>query len=324
MGRLLFLATFVALTPRLSFAESDGPKVGILVTRGEGRRPSVKDVRRFSKALRKALGKAAGWSALPRAELAEAAGVDRKLRTWQCGPTPEAIEAGLAPPPDPYAPPAPTETSPGDLAPTSDEECAVATARALGLDRLVVAHVQYARRGYLLRLDHIDVGVGRAVNREEQRVRGKRFKSMIRFAPALARRLVLEFGGFTVACNVEGADVNVDGQFFGYTPLEQRWTEARRYRLKVTADGFFDWKGEVDVAPGKNTKVGVELAQPRMSDAPPPPMPTRVLTYGLLGLGAAALVGGVVLAATAEDEARLGGAALAVAGAGALVFAAAF
>ncbi len=304
------LAVVLALPP--AAATGEGPAAGAVITRGGGRRPRPKEVRRFVKALAKGL-KTAGWSPLQRKEMARAAGLDKKLGIWACSqPEPEPEPGGA--PGDPPAPP-------GDWLGEAELHCAVDLAGTLGLERLVLGRVRYESKAYLVTLRHVRVDLGRVVHRVEQRVPGKRFRKVLAFAPALARRIVAEFGGFVLACNVEGADVELNGQFFGQTPLEQPEIEVGTYRLAVTADGYFAWKGEFEVEPGLVKTVPVELQQPRMSDPPPPPMAARLLPWALVGGGGAALLGGVVLAATSKGNAQLGGAGLALLGTGTLVYA---
>jgi hypothetical protein len=109
-------------------------------------------------------------------------------------------------------------------------------------------------------------------------------------------------GGFRLETNVEGADVDMDGMFLGTTPLEQTDIPPGLYKLKITADGYFDWEGEAEVTPGEMNLVLVDLKQPRTSAPPPGVMPSSTMKWGLVGLGGAAVVGGLALVASSKHS----------------------
>ena len=171
-------------------------------------------------------------------------------------------------------------------------------------------------------LHHLHVGLGKVVSHAYQRVPGKRFAKVLTFASALARRGMKELGGFRLETNVEGADVDMDGMFLGRTPLEQDEMSPGVYELKITADGYFDWKGQAEVRPGEMNVVTIELRQPRMSAPPPGPLPDGGMKWLVAGAGTAVALGGAYLFASSDEAAtRSAGLALGAAGVGACAWA---
>lgn len=267
-------------------AESD-ERVGLVVTRAEGRRPSKRDVSKFEKALRKALQAEKIWRPVSAKKGKTLFQPDKARSGWRCRPDPI--------PQDEVA-------DDGRVIHEDELFCATDILRDAGVGHLLLAHLSWSSGGYDVDIHHVRIDLQRVVARTSQRVRGKSFKRVLSFTPALAKRAMRELGGFRLETNVEGADVDMDGMFLGRTPLEQTDLAPGAYTLKITADGYFDWEGDAEVKPGEINVVTIELQQPRTS-APPPAFSASgdALKWGLVGLGAAAAVGGLVLAASSSD-----------------------
>lgn len=285
-----------------------GKRVGVVVTRSDGRKPSKRDVSKFEKALRRSLTKEGGWKLAPPKQGRGLFQVDRAKTGWRCRA-------------DPVRPEDVGEE--GRVLHEDELFCALEVVREAGLDRLLLVHLDWSPTAYDVHIHHIRVDLGRVVGQTSQQVPGKSVKPVVTFASALAKRATEEVGGFRLETNVEGADVEMDGMFLGRTPLQQSDMAPGAYKLKITADGYFDWEGEAEVTPGKMSLVEVDLQQPRMS-APLPAFSGggSGLKWGLVGLGAAAAVGGLALAATQSDPtARAAGIALFAGGVGGAIWA---
>ncbi len=280
-------ALALTMVPGPAPARPKTPDLGLVVTRGKGRRPSKRNLKKFDKALRKALTKEEGWVPTSVKQAKTLFQVHSSRTSWRCRPDPVLPE---------------DFTADGRVVHEDELFCAVDVVQDAGLDRLLLVNLRWANGAHHVDMQHIRVDLGKVVGRTSQRVSGKSIKPVLTFAPALARRGMKELGGFRLETNVEGADVDMDGMFLGRTPLEQPDMAPGSYKLKITADGYFDWEGAAEVVPGEMRVVRVELKQPRMS-APPPAFSgnSDMLKWGLVGLGAAAAIGGIALAATGDD-----------------------
>ena len=303
----MILAAIAALgltaAPGRASARGKDPDLGLVITKDPGRRPSKGDLKKFEKALRKALTKEEGWTPTSAKQASTLFETDRGRAGWRCRPGPVR----------------PEDVGPDGRVLREDELfCAVDVIKGAGLGRVLLVHLRWSDDAY-----NIDMhDVGKVVGRTTQRVTGS-IAGVVEFAPALARRAMKELGGFRVQTNIEGADVNMDGMFLGRTPLEQSDMAPGSYKLKITADGFFAWEGDAEVTAGEMNRIDVALKQPRTSAPPPTFSPSSdTLRWGLVGVGVVAAVGGVALAASSSDPTtRTAGIALFAVGAGGAVYA---
>ena len=68
------------------------------------------------------------------------------------------------------------------------------------------------------------------------------------------------YGAIRVRANIEGAEVELDGQLQGVTPLTMPSVEApRRYQLKVRRPGYLDFTAALDVQPDGVVEVTPDL-----------------------------------------------------------------
>ena len=125
----------------------------------------------------------------------------------------------------------------------------------------------------------------------------------------LARRV----GRLTVRCNVEGAEVTVDGESVGTSPLQDPIIlNPGTRRVQVSAPGYTPSEQPIIIAGGQELVLETKLVeqsapQPIQQDTPRPPIIRRleISTYVLLGLTVAAGVGTIVtgvFALRADDE----------------------
>ncbi|HET7291330.1 MAG TPA: TonB family protein [Vicinamibacteria bacterium] len=95
---------------------------------------------------------------------------------------------------------------------------------------------------------------------------------------ALARSAPVT-GSVEIVSQPAGADVTVDGNRAGQTPLADLKLRPGSHRIEITAEGHEPWSGGVNVEPGKRARVEATLREiPKATPTPgPPPVdPTRV------------------------------------------------
>lgn len=126
-------------------------------------------------------------------------------------------------------------------------------------------------------------------------------------------------GKLRIECGVEGAKVLVDGTPVGTTPLPKALELPQgRHVVDVTKEGFERWQNVVEIKPGKEEGVGVNLV-PKNVSVPPKPgepigggtptVPKKVEVkkspwpWALLGGGALFIVTGGVMTGLAKSEA---------------------
>jgi hypothetical protein len=84
---------------------------------------------------------------------------------------------------------------------------------------------------------------------------------------------------------VSGARVSLDGRFVGETPLAGVEIQSGSHRIEVSRAGYTSFAQTLSVAPGQKVSVAAPLSMTLQ----------RKVSVGLMGGGAAALAGGVVL-----------------------------
>lgn len=89
----------------------------------------------------------------------------------------------------------------------------------------------------------------------------------------LSANLSGEGGGLKVKTRVPGADVYLEGNLLGKTPLSiERQVQPGQYSLRITQQGFADHIQPVIIEPGRSTKVNAELVS---LDGGAQPLPAR-------------------------------------------------
>jgi tetratricopeptide (TPR) repeat protein len=68
-------------------------------------------------------------------------------------------------------------------------------------------------------------------------------------------------GALTITCNVDGADVFIDGEAVGKTPLEDVTIETGDHKVSVKVDGYKDYLETVTVVSGKTASMNVKLKE---------------------------------------------------------------
>jgi hypothetical protein len=107
----------------------------------------------------------------------------------------------------------------------------------------------------------------------------------------LVLRPVPKKGFVTITADAEGAEVFIDGQRVGVTPLEGYAIQAGRHALLITVMGRVPYEASFEVTPNAEARVGAVLVSDQVDEAP---MGSSLLGGVLLGSGG----GAAVIAAT--------------------------
>jgi hypothetical protein len=121
--------------------------------------------------------------------------------------------------------------------------------------------------------------------------------------------LASRVGQLALSCNVEGAEILVDGESVGTTPLPDSVPlNIGSRQLEVRAEGHAPYRTTIDVVGGESTSVAAELVvippparveeSPLPQDGPVPDSPRakrlRISTWAMLGVTAGVGVGTIV------------------------------
>ena len=122
-------------------------------------------------------------------------------------------------------------------------------------------------------------------------------------------------GGLAISANQAYVEISINGQARGALPLELRDLDPGTYIILARLDGFISWQGEVVVAPGRMTRVDIEMIpSPQGKKAPTFFEALRWPTWLVAGIGLAAVGGGIGFGAhmwsTQNDMDALGGGTL--------------
>ncbi len=101
-------------------------------------------------------------------------------------------------------------------------------------------------------------------------------------------------GGLAITSNQPYVEITINGQARGALPLELRDLEPMTYVILARLDGYLSWRGDVVVAPGRMTRVNIEMIpSPQGKKAPTFFAAVRWPTWLVFGVGVAAMGGGV-------------------------------
>ncbi len=89
-------------------------------------------------------------------------------------------------------------------------------------------------------------------------------------APAIAPDPVEGRGVFAIESTPTGAEVYVDGEFVGTTPIAAQALPAGKHEIELRKNGLVSWKRHLSVSAGARATVAAEMEP----EAPvPPPQP---------------------------------------------------
>jgi hypothetical protein len=198
-----------------------------------------------------------------------------------------------------------------------ETDCLCAIGKALRVNKLVTGVIGALGDDYTFDLKLVDMASCREERRINEALSGQEDLLIGAIRRALYKLVVPSqfVGSLAVAVPVEGAEILVDGQPAGQTPLRQSIGGLRpgSHQLQIRKEGFSDFEDTVPVRFQQTTRVKVDLVtsslmglsyEKEQEEAKAPPsLPvagvrkersgtTRILAWSSLGLtGAAVLVG---------------------------------
>ncbi len=146
-----------------------------------------------------------------------------------------------------------------------DARCAAEVARALGAERVVSGFLSQGEATYQVSLVLADARSGRslATFSREIPIAARRLVSDVAAAtPALLRGEAEAQGSMVITCNVPDADVFLDGESLGKTPLTHK-VRPGKHQVQVSKQGYIQQEPHwVDVAPNETTRHEFRLYRP--------------------------------------------------------------
>jgi len=148
-----------------------------------------------------------------------------------------------------------------------DTSCLAEIGGALGVDFLVSGGVGRLGGVYMVSLKLIDVRNAKVVSRQEREVRGSEEELIAASraaAQALMRPLAKEASGkLSVTCSEEGAEVYIDDELVGMTPLGAKDVAAGLHTVRLRKKGFIVFARNVTVKTGEVTRLDARLVPSR-------------------------------------------------------------
>jgi PEGA domain len=176
------------------------------------------------------------------------------------------------------------------------------------VDGLILGQARVAAGGVELTLRWFDVksggDLGKAATllppgkspaREQALKKAARELLGIKIAPPPSSAAV---GGLAISSSVEYAEIILDGQARGTTPLELRNLKTGSYHVEAKRAGYVTWQGKAEVKADQMTKLEIEMApSAATADAPGFMQSIRLRTWIVAGVGAACLGAGIAVGA---------------------------
>ncbi|HET6347270.1 MAG TPA: PEGA domain-containing protein [Myxococcota bacterium] len=137
--------------------------------------------------------------------------------------------------------------------------CLAEIGGALGVDNLIVGDVGKVAERFVVTLRLLDVRKSRALARVNETFEGQE-DQLLGAVRQAGRRLIGvdrdEAGGLAIATSQPQASVFLDGDLVGDSPLPPIKTlRAGKHAIRVSKDGFIDWRSDVFVEAGNTTAV---------------------------------------------------------------------
>jgi len=145
----------------------------------------------------------------------------------------------------------------------SDESCLVNIGGVLGAKHLVAGSVGKVGKKYIISLQRIDVGQAKVMKRVERQFEGNKEKLLqeVKHAAYKVVEDILKTQSGIVKLDIseEGADVSLDGNTVGVSPLKSLQVPAGPRDIRVVKAGFIDWVKTIQVSPKNVMTVDVTM-----------------------------------------------------------------
>lgn len=144
-----------------------------------------------------------------------------------------------------------------------DSSCMAEIGGALGVDMLVAGQVGKVAQSYVISLRMIQPAEAKVASRISETFSGQEEQLLPAIRHA-GRRLVgisIETSGdLVVSASENGATVFVDDEQVGELPLPpMKGLPAGRHRLRISKDGYYDWRSDVYVQPDGATPLWAQI-----------------------------------------------------------------
>lgn len=110
-------------------------------------------------------------------------------------------------------------------------------------------------------------------------------------------------GYLTVRAPVSGLEVEIDGEFFGYTPVLAQGLAPGTYVVSINDENWVAYSSTVDVVSGSETEVIARMAALNATDITDPNRGRRNAGTALMATSGAVIAGGAVLGILASNAA---------------------
>ncbi len=170
----------------------------------------------------------------------------------------------------------------------SDLSCLVQIGRLLGVQKMIGGTIGMLGRKYIIDLQIVDVETGKIDKLEREEYTGG-LENLDVAIINVTRRLVGEPVEpriqtiLRVNSNPAGADVYVEENFLGKTPVSMQVEDVKPHRVRLYKQGFLGWEKTVTIRDYEVNEVNVDLVSPEQIQ---PPAPEKKTTRANFTLGA--------------------------------------
>ena len=185
----------------------------------------------------------------------------------------------------------------------NDTECLLKMGQSIKAGGLVLGKVSQTGNAARLQLRWFDVGSNKVAGNTDAVLP---LDPMVRKAALLGAVRSLfgikapvtppttKTGGLAITSNQPYVELSINGQARGALPLELRDLDPGTYIILARLDGYLSWRGDVVVAPGRMTRINIEMIpSPQGKKAPTFFEAVRWPTWLIFGVGVAAMGAGV-------------------------------
>ena len=196
----------------------------------------------------------------------------------------------------------------GDVGQCQDPKCVKSVGSKTGASHVVRARVEVVDRDYKVEVELLDAKSGESIARSSEgcEICGIVDAGAIVSTAAATLRTKLDAlakgpSTLSVVSDPTGAEVRIDGEVVGQTPLDRPVVPGKRV-LRVSKEGYIAIEREVTFVEGVQESVSFEL------DKVPSRLPPRPWGWVSLGVGIASIGGAVAFAVLRDRPYELGGA----------------
>jgi len=190
---------------------------------------------------------------------------------------------------------------------TSSSNCIAEIGGALGVARVVTGSVGKLGTSYVLNLSLLDTKTAKVIERETREAKSQ--EALVQAAQDGSRFLVRSLlegkqGDVILRSSESGAEVEVDGKLVGLTPIPRMKMASGPHTIRVSKKGFVTFARDIIVDDKEAMVIEPTLIPSTefIADYDRVANGVRVGAYIGMGIGLAALVSGIVVRTTYNDQ----------------------